>query len=162
MVPGLLNSLQRMHSMVKPWADWNIYQFLFPAVMGPRPQENVVSQWTCSVFYLQLCAEWRKCHFSVSPILYPQLNVYILWAALKIMVHFTRPSIHAIISFCFWICKPLNPSVKKSILSIYLCIELRLSYHTSYSVSWNEPSTFLWCESSVEHVRSWASSMMLW
>lgn len=97
-----------------------------------------------------------KCHFSVSPILYPQLNVYILWAALKIMVHFTRPSIHAIISFCFWICKPLNTSAKKSILSIYLCIELRLSYHTSYSVSWNEPSTFLWCESSVEHVRSWA------
>lgn len=82
-----------------------------------------------------------KCN---SPILHPQLNFYILWAALKIMVNFARTSIHAIISFCFWICKPLKTSVKKKcILSIYLCIELRLSYHTHNSVSWCEPSTIL-------------------
>lgn len=38
--PGFRNSLECTQSMTKPWADWTIYQFLFPVVLGPAAQMN--------------------------------------------------------------------------------------------------------------------------
>ena len=129
-VLGCLNSLQSTHSMAKPWADWNIYQFLFPVVLDPTPQENgrvscLRGLAQCLISnYMQNGA---KCNF---------LSMYILWAVLKIMVSFTKISIHGIILSVSETINHWKIIEKNFFLSLSL-------YRTNYSVSWHGSSTFL-------------------